>query len=355
MFTTSDIYDLVLAETLDYDTSSTYTLSVTGGNNHGDTKDNYVSQYTVHVMARPTGEPTTSRPTRKPTNSPTKTKTAPTSVPTSFPTAADTVDIAVEMTLDASAPPTATDEANIKATISSSLGVDLSAIRHFTVTYDASRRRRLSSNFRRDRRLTTYVWTVTFDVVASLSAVGEPSAKDFAAAIVSTLEGDAFATSLMSAVSSVTGVESVSDTVESSDDGSNNDDGTSPRAASIFFVMVVIGGFVVVMAALTPLLMRYYQSRKNRRDGTMGEPMLMPVDAVVDVPRRAAADDDDDFEDNDGESVRPNSFTGWTKNPTVRHIKKPNAGLRGTMMPISAPRMTNPLQAEQEREVDDGL
>ena len=201
----------------------------------------------------------------------------------------------------------------------------------------------------------TYVWTVTFDVVASLSAVGEPSAKDFAAAIVSTLEGDAFATSLMSAVSSVTGVESVSDTVESSDDGSNNDDGTSPRAASDILRNGGNGGFVVVMAALTPLLMRYYQSRKNRRDGTMGEPMLMPVDAVVDVPRRAAADDDDDFEDNDGESVRPTRLPVGPRIQAVRHIKKPNAGLRGTMMPISAPRMMNPLQAEQEREVDDGL
>ena len=77
------------------------------------------------------------------------------------------------------------------------------------------------------RRLSSYTWTATFEVVVPLSSSGAASASALAASIASVLEGDSFAAAVASAVTSVTAVGAVT-----SDPGIRSDDGPSLAPSS---------------------------------------------------------------------------------------------------------------------------
>jgi hypothetical protein len=149
---------------------------------------------------------------------------------------------------------------NLKSTIATSLGVDTTSIKDFTVVAEEARRRRLlsggSDEIGPHRRLASYTWVVTFTVVASLSSVGVSSTSAFEKMIKETLGSDSFSSSLTSAVSSITGVESVSASEANSDDDSKNDDDTQ----LLILILSPIGGVCLCICLIGAVV--YYRRKK---------------------------------------------------------------------------------------------
>ena len=256
VFTTSYVHDLVLAETLPCDTSSLYTLSLNGKNKDGNTSHYYTSHYIVHVMEKPTGQPTpaptTSRPTPKPTAEAAPAAPSPTTSPSTRPTADDTVRVSVELSISANAAPTNADKITLKTTIASIISVDVSNIYNFAVTSTASttrrRRRRLSAGTRPKSRYlaTAYTWSVTFDVVVSLSALTDDSissAADLSSSVSKSLDKN------LEESLSTAGLDVSVESVDSStpNDDSTDDDGASSAA---IFIGGVVGGSMVLCVAI---------------------------------------------------------------------------------------------------------
>eukprot|EP00615_Pteridomonas_danica_P012477 CAMPEP_0114337730 /NCGR_PEP_ID=MMETSP0101-20121206/6561_1 /TAXON_ID=38822 ORGANISM="Pteridomonas danica, Strain PT" /NCGR_SAMPLE_ID=MMETSP0101 /ASSEMBLY_ACC=CAM_ASM_000211 /LENGTH=333 /DNA_ID=CAMNT_0001470069 /DNA_START=556 /DNA_END=1557 /DNA_ORIENTATION=+ len=146
-------------------------------------------------------------PTPYPTSSPSS--AAPTSWPTSSPTTDDTVSVAVEVSCTADAIPDSTDYTNLESSIDTTLGVANAEVKNLAIAYATARR--LSEQNDNQRRLTTYTWTITCDIVASLSAVGETSGTAFQSTVETNLNsGTTLSDNILAAVSSVTSVDSVS-------------------------------------------------------------------------------------------------------------------------------------------------
>jgi len=144
----------------------------------------------------PVPSPTLPAPTQVPVPAPTPSPTPP-------PTSVDTTTIAVAIVLVASAPPTDDDKSTLKGDIVTQIGLAESDIRNFEVTYVARR-----------RQLLTGTWDVTFDVVASLSEVGEADAASFQADIESELTDSTFQASVVSSIAAVDSFESVTSVVQ---------------------------------------------------------------------------------------------------------------------------------------------
>jgi len=211
---------------------------------------------TFVLSAETTDAATTVRATAAPTPLPTPRPSMSwgiTAYPTTLaPTTSDTASVGVTLELVASAAPTDGDKLGLKAAIASSLGVATSNLRGFDVTSAAARRMLqeekkikkeekdtamaarqpqpkmlLRRQSRVWRRLSSYTWTATFEVVVPLSSSGAASASALAASIASVLEGDSFAAAVASAVTSVTAVGAVT-----SDPGIRSDDGPSLAPSS---------------------------------------------------------------------------------------------------------------------------
>lgn len=140
------------------------------------------------------------------------------------------------MALTASAPASTADQAVLKASVASSAGVSEDRVRRFAVdSLKTSRRHRrlgpasgadgagtndirasdAGGGARSTRRLATYSWTVTCDVVADLALVGGGgglSPQDFAAGVASNLAAPAFAAAVAGSVASVTSIDGSSAT-----------------------------------------------------------------------------------------------------------------------------------------------
>jgi hypothetical protein len=164
------------------------------------------SRPTPHPTSQPVPIPTmfpTSRPTLKPTTA------APTHLPTLSPTSANTASVAILLTLTASGIPTDTDIANLKYSVESATDITDSVVKNFAVTYTSSRR--LSEQTKEVlRKLTTYTWTVTCDIQADLTVVGETSPSSFASTVTTNLNsGTTLSDLITTLVTTVSSVDSV--------------------------------------------------------------------------------------------------------------------------------------------------
>jgi hypothetical protein len=115
--------------------------------------------------------------------------------PTPEPTKSDTASVAVSFEMTASTPATASDEAALQTTLASSLSVDESSIKDFTVVSTRSSRRA-----RRNLLAASYTWTTSFTVAASLSSTSYSSAADFSSGVTAALSSSAFTSAVSSGV-----------------------------------------------------------------------------------------------------------------------------------------------------------
>jgi hypothetical protein len=146
--------------------------------------------------------------------------------------------------MSASAAPTNADKAILKTAIASVVSVDESSIRNFAVTHTAgARRRRL--------RATMYTWTVSFDIVVSLSSLADDSissAADLSSSVSNSLDKnleDALSTAGVDL--SVESVESSAPNEDSTDDNSSDDGGASSAGA---IAGGVVGGVVLLFGSI---------------------------------------------------------------------------------------------------------
>ena len=144
-----------------------------------------------------------------PSKAPTVKPTGPSFPPTMMPTTTDTITVDVELVMVATAAATTADQTTIKSTVVTTLGVASSTIKNFALTTESSSRRRLtgassSGWFSGGRLLETasYTWTITFDVVISLSALTDDSVTDvstYVTSVSTSLSSADFLTSLQTA------------------------------------------------------------------------------------------------------------------------------------------------------------
>jgi hypothetical protein len=149
----------------------------------------------------PTHYPTES-PTESTTDSPTDSPTKPPALsPTLPPTLGDTAIVSVGLSLTGAAgAPSSGDKASLKTQVAAATGLAESDLRNFAVTSAVSRRRLLA----------TYTWTVTFEAVASLTAVGGADVSALSASIAADLTAPAFASAVATALSVTVDASSVS-------------------------------------------------------------------------------------------------------------------------------------------------
>jgi len=151
---------------------------------------------TATPTSAPTPNPTsvpwplpTSEPTPQPTPSPTA---SPSLQPTPSPSAPDTVAVAVSFVLAASSAHDSANDVTFKRKVSKALfsNLDTTTVQGFTVVSTQTSRRRLSLSSspqlprKKERRLASYDWAVSFTVVTPLSAVAyATTASDFSSKV----------------------------------------------------------------------------------------------------------------------------------------------------------------------------
>jgi hypothetical protein len=181
---------------------------------------------TMKPTSSPTLSPTTS-PTSLPTNHPTLSPTTsptliptplpttkPTMSPTLNPTVSSTASVAVEFDVTATGPPSTDDKTTLQSSIANATGVDESSVKNFVVSYTVSRRRLSPDDH---RRLSTYTWTVNFDIQIDLSVVSSvSSSSDLASSVNTQLSSSTFENTLKNklttTISSVSAVVTVAAT-----------------------------------------------------------------------------------------------------------------------------------------------
>ena len=145
--------------------------------------------------------------TKPPTSVPSKLPVpAPSNVPTPLPSAANTYTLSVAFTYTTSSSfsPGTSMSATVKSRVASELGVPEANIRGFTITSSRRLRRRL---------LATTSFSVSFDVVASLSTVGASDATSWSSDVSSSLGSSSFQTALTSDLGTSTIVSAVASAV----------------------------------------------------------------------------------------------------------------------------------------------
>jgi hypothetical protein len=206
-----------------------------------------------------------------------------THAPSPVPTTSDTVSVSVEFALSASSAPTDLDISNLKTTVATQTGVAISCIQSFTVTATISRRRRLL-----DRRLTSYTWSVSFNVMASLASVGFSDSSSFATSVITGLADVAnqastdlgIALVLSNPVTAIivtrepspapTSIPSKRPSVTASDSATTiSEQNTSPSAASMASLPVMIGvatGGFCFLFTVSILLWRIFRTKDEHAD-----------------------------------------------------------------------------------------
>jgi hypothetical protein len=192
--------------------------------------------------------PPTPLPTLKPTSP------APTPLPTLAPTTSTTASVSVEITMTASAIPTDTDKANLKSSIETATDITNSVVKNLAVTYTSTRR--LSGQNDRHRRLTTYTWTVTCDIEADLTVIGESSASSFASTVTTNLNSGTTLSDLITAsVNSVSSVDAVVTAVNNREPSplptampvvAGNSSSSNKGSFDILIIAVICGGAVLL-------------------------------------------------------------------------------------------------------------
>lgn len=106
--------------------------------------------------------------------------------PTLVPTTIDTASVAVTFALAANSAPKDSDIGSLKTTVATEAGVSEDDIQGFTVTFTNSSStsdRRLSLRPWQIRRLASYTWSVSFEVVVSLTSAGFSDSSSFVTAV----------------------------------------------------------------------------------------------------------------------------------------------------------------------------
>jgi hypothetical protein len=175
-----------------------------------------------------------------------------------LPSASDTISVGVELTLTASAAPTASDEATLKEQIASVIGVSEAHIRNFKVSSSLQRRHRRAL-------LSSYTWSVLFDVEISLSELSEDDSvsdsSDFLSKVSADLEGG-LADALESAGVPVSGLtvevtdETTTESATDDDDGGGDNSGLLGSASTGILAGAGIGGLLVIVCVCALALRR---------------------------------------------------------------------------------------------------
>jgi hypothetical protein len=183
----------------------------------------------------------------------------PTQRPSYSPTTSSTSSVSVEFTCTASATPTASDEAKLKTAVENATNIDGAVVKNFDVTYVTARRRLSSSQSNDLRRLSTYIWTVSCDIVADLTVIGESSIASFASTVNSNLNsGTTLSDLITSSVTSVTTVDAVTIAANTGPTmaptkvpsvGATDGGGSSKASANILIIIIICVGVVVVAVA----------------------------------------------------------------------------------------------------------
>ena len=121
---------------------------------------------------------------------------------TPSPTTSDTftVDLTLEM-VTSKASVSASETKALRSTIASTIGLEIEQIQNLVVTVTAYSRRRL---------LSSYAWTISFDVVATLESVSASSTEVFVESMKSSFESSTFASDVSAAVNTPVTITSVS-------------------------------------------------------------------------------------------------------------------------------------------------
>jgi hypothetical protein len=272
---------------------------------------------TTSPTLSPTTSPTslpTNHPTLPPTTSPTLVPTPlpttrPTLSPTLHPTTSDTASVAVEFAVTAAGPATDSDKTALQSTIASETGLTTSAIKNLVITSASTRRLTDSDMGKARRRLTTYTWTVSFDIEADLSVIGESSPASFASSVNTQLSDSSFVTALDSALpTSVTGVSSVS-TVENTRNPSmaptaspsqpptpvpnsipNKSNNNNDTASSALIISLIVVGCVLFVLFVMVIHRVYFVNAQVASGKVVPIGSANPsVDRPLSPPRRANA------------------------------------------------------------------
>jgi hypothetical protein len=167
----------------------------------------------------PTSEPVfapTLMPSPAPTQRPTSAPNKPSFSPTPFPTLSDTTSTTVLFSITASGPPSDADKDAMKLAVANATGLDVDAVKNLEIAYTSSSSRRLlmeeEAANHQTRSLSVYSWSVSFQVVASLSSLSSVSTpSEFVNLVSTSLSDNAFSNALKNQLpTSVTVVGTVS-------------------------------------------------------------------------------------------------------------------------------------------------
>ena len=240
-----------------YDDSDKNSLMNSSGlpNNNGNL--NWGSEYKKFLAAKALS---TSFPTVLPSNLPNQ--VVPSAMPTfrtPSPTTSDTFTVGLTLEMVTSkASVSASETTALRSTIASTIGVESEQIRNLVVTVAASSRRRL---------LASYVWTIDFDVVATLSSITASSSEEFVESMKSSFESSTFASDVSVAVNTPVTITSVSAIIKTRNP-SASPTSISPSETGLFKIfmgnaktMMVAAACVVVMLPTIAVIV-YRRGRK---------------------------------------------------------------------------------------------
>jgi ankyrin repeat protein len=237
----------------------------------------------------PTPAPTP-RPTLKPTTR------SPTQRPSMGPTSVDTASVNVLLTLTASAAPTETDKANIKSSIETAADITGAVVKNFAVTSTSSRR--LSAPIESRRRLTTFTWTVSCDIEADLSEVGESSGTSFASTVNTNLNsGTTLSDLITGSVASVSSLDSIDASLTTREPTSSPtqrpniatpspvaaSSGSSNKGSANILIIALICGGAVLLGIVIYFCKDRFKSDENEVDieepANVGNKILQPSES----------------------------------------------------------------------------
>jgi len=271
---------------------------------------------TLEPTSLPTSKPSnlpTTLPTPEPTWTPTPSPTLlPTSLPTNKPslsptlnpTTPSTASVAVQFDVTANGPPTSADKAALQTSISNATGVSENNVKNLEVSYTVSRRRALTPEQSRDhhRRLSTYTWTVNFDVQTDLATIDSTSSSDFAANVNTQLSDPSFSATLINKLPTTVTTVSALTTIASTrrptslpvpsptqlpipqptlspnvmtleNDDSMNDNTNAGGSMVLLIVLLTVIPFVVLVGGFV-----YFKFKKSKQS-----PKVAPITTTVNV------------------------------------------------------------------------
>jgi hypothetical protein len=131
-------------------------------------------------------------------------------LPSLSPTTIDIVSVYFEIVLSTSKSTISDDEkAFLQETVATKIGLSIANVKNFAVTM-------ITPSVGRRRLLTSYMWDVSFNVVAALSSSSAETLASFAERLKATLESDAFALNVASYLGVAVTIESIAMLIETS-------------------------------------------------------------------------------------------------------------------------------------------